>query len=274
MAASGVLLGILPSALALIGSSTVETGMLTLRRPLLAFLLGAGSPAVNPMQAFDYRSPSESLRIRQGALEIPRLDKRYRVFISCTQYVLAIGAVLNLAVVSWQLGRWTISSWSPETTFTPALWAFLAAPIHVAGSVVTWLRLRFISSDKRTDHAEVRRGKFATVIKLIRDHEFQPTCFQQPATIVLRKESYAFLLLSWLTSTCTVFHIIFGTLMFSGTLFINPKDAIGVIGQYFASTLVCRTVLAFEIAGMRQTIDVDENMPADPEHVELLSISK
>lgn len=248
--------------------------MLALRRPLLAFLIGAGSPAVSPMRAFDYRSPAESLQIRHGALEIPRWDKRYRVFISWAQYILAVAAIFNLAVVSWQLGRWTISSWSPETTFTPALWAFLAAPIHVAGAVITWLRLRFVSGHKKTDHAQTQRGKFATVTHFVRDHEFQPACFQQRATISLRKESYTFLLLSWFTSTCTVFHIIFGTLMFSGTLFINPKDVIGVVAQYFGSTLVCRTILAFEIAGMRQTIDVDEDAPPEPEQVELLSRSR
>lgn len=57
MAAAAVLLGLLPTTLSLIGSNTVETGVLALRRPFLATLLAAGTPAVVPMRMFDYDDP-------------------------------------------------------------------------------------------------------------------------------------------------------------------------------------------------------------------------
>lgn len=57
MASATVILGLLPSTLSLAGSNTAETGLLMLRRPMLAFLLGAGSPAINPPRTFEYLDP-------------------------------------------------------------------------------------------------------------------------------------------------------------------------------------------------------------------------
>ena len=46
-------------------------------------------------------------------------------------------------------------------------------------------------------------------------------------------------------------HWIFGTLVFSSTLFIGTLDALGVIARYLASALVCRIILLVELAGVR-----------------------
>lgn len=71
MAAAAVVLGLLPTTLGLAGSTTTETGMLSLRRPLLAFLLAAGAPAVNPIRTFEYRDPMTMLRARAGTWRVP-----------------------------------------------------------------------------------------------------------------------------------------------------------------------------------------------------------
>ena len=61
-AAAAVLLGLLPTTLSLVGSSTIETGLLALRRPALAGLLAAGAPAVSPIRTFEYCDPKDILR--------------------------------------------------------------------------------------------------------------------------------------------------------------------------------------------------------------------
>jgi hypothetical protein len=53
--AAAILLGLLPTILAMAGSTTVEIGLLAYRRPLLAFLVAMETPIVNPIRAFDYR---------------------------------------------------------------------------------------------------------------------------------------------------------------------------------------------------------------------------
>ena len=57
LAAAGVLLGLLPSILALVASSFVESGPLSMRRPVLGFLLALGSPVVSPIRIFDFQDP-------------------------------------------------------------------------------------------------------------------------------------------------------------------------------------------------------------------------
>jgi hypothetical protein len=68
MASAGVLLGLTPTILAAVGSSTDETAVLfTLsKRPLLAIFLAGGSPAVFPMRSFEYQDPIKLLRERRG----------------------------------------------------------------------------------------------------------------------------------------------------------------------------------------------------------------
>lgn len=51
-------------------------------------------------------------------------------------------------------------------------------------------------------------------------------------------------------------HIVFGTLVFSGILFISTQDATAVVARFFASALVCRLVMMYELAGIREATDV------------------
>ncbi|KAF4614371.1 hypothetical protein G7Y89_g15367 [Cudoniella acicularis] len=59
-ASAVVLLGIMPTTLGLVGSNTVETAFLALRRPILALLLASGAPTVSPLCTFDTDSRTRS----------------------------------------------------------------------------------------------------------------------------------------------------------------------------------------------------------------------
>lgn len=54
LAAASVLLGLLPTILGMVGSNTVEIGLLALQRPVLAFLLSLGAPVISPIRSFEY----------------------------------------------------------------------------------------------------------------------------------------------------------------------------------------------------------------------------
>lgn len=62
MQAAQVVLGLLPTILTFTGASKVETGILSLRRPVLAFFLSAGAPAVNPLRTAEYCAPATILQ--------------------------------------------------------------------------------------------------------------------------------------------------------------------------------------------------------------------
>ncbi len=49
----------------------------------------------------------------------------------------------------------------------------------------------------------------------------------------------------------TVMHTVFGALIMSSLLFFSVVDSVTIVGRYAASTIACRTVLRFELAGIR-----------------------
>ena len=71
MASAAVLLGLLPTILALVGSSTAEVSLLGLRRPVFALFLATGSPAVSPIRNYEYHDPIERLSRGQEHVELP-----------------------------------------------------------------------------------------------------------------------------------------------------------------------------------------------------------
>ena len=55
-------------------------------------------------------------------------------------------------------------------------------------------------------------------------------------------------------------NIVLGTLTLSGALYISTNDAVMVILRFFGSAMLCRIVLNFEMAGMRRTVDVSDEV--------------
>ncbi|OGE49894.1 hypothetical protein PENARI_c019G11500 [Penicillium arizonense] len=104
MASAGVILGLLPTTLSLVGSTTVETGLLALRRPFLSLLLACGTPAVSPVRSFEYRDPIDLLRRTPTTIDIPKFNPMSATVIVIFQYIFALAAVANLAHVSWEFG--------------------------------------------------------------------------------------------------------------------------------------------------------------------------
>jgi hypothetical protein len=58
--------------------------------------------------------------------------------------------------------------------------------------------------------------------------------------------------LSWVLSVYVIVHVVYGMLVLSSLYFIGPRDALGVVGRYMASVLVCRVIVMYEIAGLRE----------------------
>lgn len=248
MAAAAVVLGLLPTTLGLAGSTTTETGMLSLRRPFLAFLLAAGAPAVNPIRTFEYRDPMTMLKARAGTWRVPhpKGDSPSRpglwaIWTVCVQYALASAAVANLFWVSWTMAHQTICSWAPEIGWLPVVWAFMSVAIHIAGAIAVALRMRFV----KTASPSIWRSMRGLVMD-----ELTPSALGSERKLQWKPEGWCFYILSWATSTGTVLHIIFGTLIFSSILFIATADAVTVAARYLASAVLCRIILNYELDGI------------------------
>lgn len=112
LAVSSVLLGLLPTILGMVGSSTSEIGLLALRRPVLAFLLSFGSPVVSHIRSFEYRDPIEVLQPKEGS--IPKDVVRHRRIL-LLEYVVTLVAIGNMVHVIYQLCWYSVCAFSAST---------------------------------------------------------------------------------------------------------------------------------------------------------------
>ena len=84
--------------------------------------------------------------------------------------------------------------------------------------------------------------------------EFKLSAYQQRGNLMLREETNFFSFASWCTSTGVILHLIFGTMVLSGTLFVCGKEAVMIGARLLLSTLACRAILTYEIRGLRGTV--------------------
>lgn len=243
MAAASVLLGLTPTLLAGLGPSGGEISLLSLHRPLLAFLVSLGSSAIYPSRLFSYENPFNLIKPSSGALIVPRIRNSYAAVISVAQYVFAIIAVLNLGHVSYILGVKTILVWGCDFNSGPLTWSICVVAVHA----VACISLRIALWDAK---GPTRSFKQFWV------HEFQ-ICANG-------KERFSFknvrlgplgIGLNFFTGLLGFCHIVFGTAVFSSLLFIRIDEAIFQVLRFLLSCMICRLILYFEIAGMTKLKD-------------------
>jgi hypothetical protein len=126
----------------------------------------------------------------------------------------------------------------PDSSYLPGVWAGTGIMVHIIGAFCLKSRLKVLSP----------KNEPITKSELTLSAE-------KKIMVETVAETKMFLALSWLTSTATTFHVIFGTLAFSSMQFISVKDAFGVIGRYTASVTICRVVLMYELSGLRTAVD-------------------
>lgn len=140
MASAGILLGLMPTILAYAGSNLSETALLIVRRPMLAFLLAMGSPAMPPLRTFVHEDIPKMLIRRKGGitteLSIATHGYTIRAIIVGVELVLSLAAIANVVYTSYELGVKTFVSWSIDVFFHPLLWACITGPIHLCGFIV------------------------------------------------------------------------------------------------------------------------------------------
>jgi hypothetical protein len=251
MASAAVLLGIMPFALSVLGSSSEESALLYVisRRPVLTTLLLAGGPVLTALRPFEFKNPVDILRAREGRFYSLRIGPPWVILL--LEYTVALAAVANVVHVTYQLGVGVITMILPDSSYLPGLWAATGIVVHIIGALCLKSRLRLTTST----NAPIIKSEF-TLSK------------HKNITVETIPETKLFLVLSWLTSTSTTFHVIFGTLAFSSMQFISVRDAFGVIGRYTASVTACRVVLMYELSGLRSSVESINDMPASDDGVD------
>lgn len=253
MAASSVVLGAMPFMLHALESPTVETALISRRRPVLALLLAVGSPAVPTMKGTGFSAQVSEYVARSGdPLAIPGVDWRRMPSIvgpllSLGQYMLVSVAVANVLHLAYRLGANAVVVFAPDVIFLPPLWSCLAVLVHLAGVLALRLRVRSQSSDE-TGRSGARGFAPWSPWEII------PLVWQPAERLVWREDTILLLAVTWLLGTVIPMHLIFGTLIFSGLLFFSVIDAVMITARHCGSAIVCRAVVRMELGGIGEII--------------------
>ncbi|KAI8626549.1 hypothetical protein F5Y19DRAFT_446044 [Xylariaceae sp. FL1651] len=251
---SALILGLIPTILQTIGSTTAETALVGYRRPLLGFLLSAGSPTVAMMKSREF-AQSIAEFVEGGNprdLEIPglgwsRVPAKMGILVSIAEYILVGGAVANVVYLAWQLGVHAIAIFAPNTVFGVPLWTLGAAIIHLAGVLALWLRVRMRNVDAKDGDEFARRTE---TLNTWVPTQFLPAAFHPSMRLEWRQESLLFYFLTWAISIGILLQVVFGTLVLSGLLFFSLADSLGIVGRYILSAIICRGIVRLELSGM------------------------
>lgn len=301
MTGAQVLLGVMPTILALLGPSHDEIAMLCNvgRRPLLAAGLALASPSAYFSRAFEYSQPIEILSQDKNRHEQWRPKAVHsQLLISSAEYLLTMAACYNVLDNTLQTNLRAVCAFSPDADFLPGVWLAIGVALHIAACFVCRLRLHGSrtrgTSATDTDEKDLTpqgseqsrapswfikflkswaqnlrclmhwiKGVGPRIVNIITTTELFPCCSEgYDVKIHTLRETKTFLVLSWWQSTITILHILFGTLVFSGMLFVGTKDALMIVGRYIAGVAICRVILMYELAGLRQScVDVDGSQP-------------
>ncbi|KAJ3492914.1 hypothetical protein NLG97_g5063 [Lecanicillium saksenae] len=277
LGAAAVVLGLAPTILQMISPTPADTALISVRRPILALLLGMASPASVFSPATSYAESLETLSkplSRQLRASFPYTTARLlggsrrarhgyiTGSLSVLQYVLALAAVANSAYRTYQLCVWTVCSFSPITVFLPALWHGTVVLVHLGG----WIALRLNSQSakitkgaREEPHWQSMATGWQCRLKALLFNETMPSALAKRLPINSREAGPA-PFFSVVTSALYVgvpVHVLFGTLVLSSLMFISAFDSIAVVAWYALSTIVANAIVYFEYAGIQAAASED-----------------
>lgn len=156
LTASGVVLGLLPTLLAVLSPSIAELALLSVHRPILSTLISIGSPGVLQTRVFEYEDPAETLdlpdayhAVTRTALALGPWGPVTAAVASTCEYLLVLASGVNIVYLAVELGLKSILSWGCTRSWPPMLWAAFPIVIHVVGALGYRLTL-----DPSTQHKQ------------------------------------------------------------------------------------------------------------------------
>jgi hypothetical protein len=149
MASAAVFLGLVPTILAVAGSTLAETTLLSTRRPLPALLLAMGSPSVPLLRAFYYEDVPRMLERRKGGMGLTNsffgTGKVSKAIIVLVELGAVSAAITNVLLVCFELGAKGFLSFGLYTWHDPLMWSLLTGIPHLWGCMVFYRDVKMIS---------------------------------------------------------------------------------------------------------------------------------
>jgi hypothetical protein len=183
LGSSTVMLGLLPTLLAVLSPSVAELALLSIHRPILSTLISLGAPGVLQTRVFSYEDPAETLDLPDQIHAVTRLSlalgpwgKTTSLAISAFEYLMVFVAGANMLWLAYDLGTRSINNWACTASWPPLLWALFPVVIHMIGVYGYRLTLhrsdQFLSAPPLT--LEKQRSFFTSPVRTQSSHNALP----------------------------------------------------------------------------------------------------
>ena len=259
--AAAVIMGLTPTILASLGPSVAETSLLSAHRPLLSFLISLGAPAVYPTRVFEFTDPYSVLRHKEHVLRLPLLGTRSAIICSILEYLFALVAAISIILTSAQLGAKTILVWACTNQAMPLIWTSLPAVIHIVAALGYKIALKSNDRSRSRGPQSIKPGGSESSARNRILRRIPDLLYSEFRICALRKQLNAHkledppsvaVLLSCFAGVQGIWHVVFGTLIFSSLTFISIIEFLNyVFWRYILAAAVCRLVLMVELTGLR-----------------------
>ncbi|QIW98513.1 hypothetical protein AMS68_004031 [Peltaster fructicola] len=238
VAAASVLLGLLPTILLQAGANTMHVNFLSLKRPILSLLLSLSCPVVSILKTQAYGEPEVILRGAPVHVPWARNDTE-RLLALCCQYLIVAGSVANIGHLIWQLSVMSTVGWATHFPYTVTIWVVLAVVLQAISALCLRLRIRL---EDAVTTPWLRR-------------EFDLGCERTESTrVVLKQESTLFFAVSWLVSTAATMHLMYGTVVLAGLLFISTRNGLIIALRFLASAVAAKAITTYELGSLRSSV--------------------
>ncbi|KAF6822153.1 hypothetical protein CMUS01_11199 [Colletotrichum musicola] len=231
MASTSILFGLLPSILSQIVPSVTELSRLSLRRPVLAFMIGFGGmslPVLSGRDDFLGKTVEPYPHMSLDLSDRENRSLRVAVVVSAAEYLIAAAAVFNVLYFTWTMTYVGVSfsviqiyiTNLPETAI-PFMWMLLVPLVHL----VAFFAIRYATKAQPED----KKGDW--VKNELLPCMYGPTLDRKFKQAVVGPWKPWNLLLEHAIFLGSLIHLIAGTAILCTILFIEQWKAIQLVAQ-------------------------------------------
>jgi hypothetical protein len=257
MQSASVVLGLMPTLIAVLAPSIAEIAVLSTWSPPLALLIALGTPAVriSPAAAVSGVINETSSLVMQHLQTWLARGRRRRLVLRVFLGAAAVATVANAVETSVRVDLRTASGWRCNQLFMPLVWSELSIVAFGMGMIAIRLRRPDSSfslvkpAPPPTLPSAAGRPRASRAPRPPVPNA--PTKSPLWQRITQQEESSSSEVLWTLAVVAAYVQIFFGTLVMASLIFISLQDAMFVALRYAAGCVVCRLVVAVELATMR-----------------------
>ena len=274
MAKAGVILGLLPSFLSMLGPSLAESSVLLLERPILGILLTVGAPAISATRPSRSQDPFKAVRTGTRLTSMKSLPRESMyIAMSIGEYLLAIGAAVNVITVALELGLKSILIWKKANSYLPLIWVLLPIIVHLLAALrmqyhypkPCWARFLGTSSNHRAN--ATIRAAWKTYMKRLVLKEINVCAKHQSWQCPpVSERSISSTFTAGSIEVLVLVHLIFGTSILSSLLFIAVNDTWVLVIRFAISAIIAQLIINFEIACLRTDTSTMATTEFKPSH--------